>query len=154
MLWNDQNLKEEKETSQNNFWASFANRLTHSAFQRALVKSAAFLRLGNSSSLPQGHWAALEASVSVMQDGFAKCIFRHFGAPCWDILLILLVFLGFRSLTSTSQTTSQKRPNWRLIQTFSFLPKVYWLKNHNMNGSLRYLSTIYWKHIAPSGLKQ
>ena len=94
--------------------------------------------------------------LSCTRDGFAKCIFRHFGAACWDIFTDSLGFFRLHKFNfHFSDYRSQKRPNWRLIQTLFFPPKGALTTKpwHKWFFYLRYLSNIYWKHIAPSGLQ-
>lgn len=156
LLQNHQNLKgREKETTQNNFEHPLLRSSLTQHFKGQCEKLL-ILRLGNSSSLVgaaqgllQGYWAALGVN-------FAKCIFRHFGAACWDIFTDYFGFFRLhKSNFHFSDYKSQKRPNWRLIQTFFFSSKGVLTKKpwHKWFFYIRYLSNIYWKHIAPSGLK-
>lgn len=111
------------------------NKRAQSTFQRAMVKSAVFLRLGSTPPGLQGYGASCTATGQQKHlmpcfGRYSNCIpdslknaysdtFQHL-----EIYHRLSFFLGYTCLFHFPKLLSQKKPrHWRIIQTFSFFPQ-------------------------------
>lgn len=110
------------------------NKRAQSTFQRAMVKSAVFLRLGSTPPGLQGYGASCTATGQQKHlmpcfGRYSNCIpdsLKNAYSDTFQHLEIYQIVFLFRLHMSLSfpKLLSQKKPrHWRIIQTFSFFPQ-------------------------------